>query len=133
MKGDLLIFLRGEDLHQDARCGIVDGTARFTVLRGVERAGAGAVRPDGARCVSLLSWPPANHAEAARIRRSREEPFASHAACQSEDGLTFKTSGRVNRSLLKILARFFDRQISHVSLPSILQTAISASAKSGRH
>jgi hypothetical protein len=36
MKGDLLIFLRGEDLHQDARCGIVDGTARFTVLRGVE-------------------------------------------------------------------------------------------------
>jgi hypothetical protein len=33
MKGDLLVFLRGEDLHQDARCGIVDGTSRGKVLR----------------------------------------------------------------------------------------------------
>jgi hypothetical protein len=36
MTGDLLAILWGEDLHQDARFGIVDGTARRTVLRGVE-------------------------------------------------------------------------------------------------
>ena len=42
---------------------------------GKTRARAGTVRADGAGCVSLLSRPPANDAEAASLHRSREEPL----------------------------------------------------------
>ena len=42
---------------------------------GKTRPRAGAVRADDTGCVSLLSRPPANNAEAASLHRSREEPF----------------------------------------------------------
>ena len=42
---------------------------------GKTRARAGAVRADGAGCVSLLSQPPSNDAETASLHRSREEPL----------------------------------------------------------
>jgi Transposase DDE domain len=55
---------------------------------GETRARAGTLRADGAGCVSLLSQPPSNDAETARLHRSREGPLGCYQQQQQQQQAT---------------------------------------------
>ena len=89
------------------------------------------------RCVSLLSWPPANDAEATSLHRSREEPFARHTARQNENFLTaqaIQKMERVKRSDSKLLFKFSSpdqrlKPVDYFMLDVLLDVSLDASAR----